>query len=257
MIKIVSWNVNGLRAIVKKNFLDWFRAESPDILCLQETKLNESQIPEELREIEGYHSFYDSAERKGYSGVCTFTKAKPLSVSREIGVPEFETEGRILITEYPDFILLNIYFPNGGASDKRLDFKLRFYDAFLDNARALLNDGRPIIVCGDVNTAHKAIDLARPDENSKVSGFLPIEREWIDRFIEAGFVDTFRLFEDSGDHYSWWSYRTRARSRNIGWRIDYFFIDKAHVGIVKQSSILAEVEGSDHCPISLVIDVEK
>ncbi len=253
-MKIISWNVNGIRAIAKKGFADWVKKENPDILCLQETKATEEQIPAEIKSLP-YKQFYLSASsRKGYSGVGLLTKIEPNSVSYGLGVEEFDREGRVISADYGDFILFNVYFPNGKASKERLDFKLRFYDKFLEVVKDLKDKGRGVIICGDVNTAHKEIDLARPKENEKVSGFLPIEREWIDKLIASGFVDTFRMFVKEGGHYSWWDYKSRARERNVGWRIDYFFVSENLKDRVKDAFILSDVYGSDHCPVGIIFE---
>ena len=248
---ILSWNVNGIRAIHKKGFLDWLAKVNPDILCLQETKAHKEQLAEELINVNNYHSYFCSGERKGYSGVAIYTKKEPLSIKMGFGIEKFDNEGRILIAEYPDFTLLNIYYPNGKASPERLRFKMEFYDAFLDYVNKLKQDGVKIIICGDVNTAHKEIDLARPKENSKVSGFLPEERAWLDKFINSGFVDTFRIFNQEPDNYTWWDQVTRARERNVGWRIDYFFVSENAKNDIKGAFILSDVMGSDHCPIGI------
>ncbi len=252
-IRILSWNVNGLRAVHKKGFLDWFNNEKPDILCLQETKAQEEQLPEEVRNIEGYHSYFSSAVKKGYSGVAIYTKEEPKSVKKGFGIEKFDSEGRILIAEYPDFILFNIYYPNGKAREERLRYKMDFYDEFLKFVNKLKKKGKNIIICGDVNTAHKEIDLARPKENEKVSGFLPEEREWIDKFLSHGYLDTFRMFNQEPDNYTWWDQITRARERNVGWRIDYFYISESLKKKVKDAFILSDVMGSDHCPIGIEI----
>lgn len=253
--KIVSWNVNGIRAAQRKGFLDWFAEQNIDILCLQETKAHPEQLDEALIDVNGYKSYFASAEKKGYSGVAVYTKEEPLDVEEGLGLPEFDREGRTLVLEYPQFTLFNIYYPNGKQSAERLDYKMRFYEVFLEKAAALRSSGKKLIICGDVNTAHKEIDLANPKSNEKTSGFLPIEREWIDRFLAAGFVDTFRLFTQEGGHYSWWDMRTRARERDIGWRIDYFFVNEDLRANVTEAFILKEVMGSDHCPIGITIDV--
>jgi len=250
-IKILSWNVNGLRAVYKKGFLNWFASEKPDILCLQETKANEEQLPDELKNINGYHCYFSSGERKGYSGVAIYSKEEPKKIERGFGISKFDNEGRILIAEYPDFTLMNIYFPNGKASTERLKYKMEFYNVFLMYANNLKNNGVKIIICGDVNTAHKEIDLARPKENSNVSGFLPEERAWIDKFINSGYVDTFRIFNKEPQNYTWWDQVTRARQRNVGWRIDYFFVSENARDDVKNAFILSDVMGSDHCPIGI------
>jgi len=255
MKRIISWNVNGIRAVHKKGFLDWFNEERPDILCIQETKARREQLPGELLEIDGYHNYFASAEKKGYSGVALFTKEKPVDIKCGFGIEKFDSEGRTLIADFGDFVLYNIYFPNGKASDERLAYKMEFYDAFLEHANTLRSRGKKIIVCGDVNTAHKAIDLARPKENEKISGFLPEERAWIDKLLDNGYVDTFRMFNDEPENYTWWSMRTRARERNVGWRIDYFFASDDISDNVKDSFILNDVMGSDHCPLGIDIEV--
>lgn len=252
-LRILSWNVNGIRAVHRKGFMDWFSGERPDILCVQETKAREEQVPPDLLQIEGYEARFVSAERKGYSGVALFTSVEPLRVQDGFGAPEFDTEGRTIIAEYPEFTLFNIYFPNGKASPERLRYKMAFYDYFLEYVEGFRKRGIPVIICGDVNTAHREIDLARPRENEKVSGFLPEEREWIDRFLRRGYVDTFRLFNTDPGQYTWWDYKTRARERNIGWRIDYFYVSEDLGNRLESSFILSEVEGSDHCPIGIEI----
>ncbi|MBM4240349.1 MAG: exodeoxyribonuclease III [Euryarchaeota archaeon] len=254
-LRILSWNVNGLRAVHRKGFVKWFLQDGPDILCIQETKATEDQLPSKLENVEGYNSYFSSAERKGYSGVAMYTKIKPRSIKTGFGVEKFDKEGRIQIADYKDFILFNIYFPNGKSSKERLQYKLDFYDIFLDYVNELVNAGKNIVVCGDFNTAHKEIDLARPKENSKISGFLPVERAWIDKFISNGYVDTFRFFNNASEQYTWWSYRTRARARNVGWRLDYFFVNEKYMKNVKSSYILSNVMGSDHCPIGIEIDL--
>ena len=251
--RLISWNVNGLRAVHRKGFLDWLREERPDILGIQETKSHPEQLPKELQAIDGHHVYYASAQRKGYSGVALFTKENPLNIQRGFGIDAFDEEGRTLVAEYSDFILFNVYFPNGKASPERLQYKMDFYDAFLAHLDRLRDEGKRIIICGDVNTAHKEIDLARPRENEKVSGFLPQERAWIDTLLSHGFIDTFRMFQKEGGHYSWWDYKTRARERNIGWRIDYFFISENLHKNVSSAFILSNVMGSDHCPIGIEI----
>ncbi|NWG27200.1 MAG: exodeoxyribonuclease III [Ignavibacteriaceae bacterium] len=251
--RLLSWNVNGIRAIQKKGFLDWFKKENPDILCLQETKAHPDQLDDELKNVPGYESYFSSAEKKGYSGVVTYTKLKPKSVQQGIGVKKFDSEGRFIITEFDEFTLFNIYFPNGKASAERLQYKMEFYETFLKHCKKLLKEGEKIIVCGDVNTAHKEIDLARPKENSEISGFLPQEREWIDKFLAAGFIDTFRIFNKEPEQYTWWDMVTRARERNVGWRIDYFYISENLREKITSAKIHQDVMGSDHCPISIEI----
>jgi len=250
-MKLLSWNVNGIRAIEKKGFLPWLAKTAPDILCLQETKAEPADLSENLLKPAGYTTFWSAAEKKGYSGVAVFTKIKPKSVTEGLGKKEFDTEGRTLIAEYEDFILFNIYFPNGGAGNKRVPFKLAFYDLFLNKAEALSKKGKKIIICGDVNTAHTVIDLARPKENEKNTGFLPEEREWVTKFLSCGYIDTFRHLHKEPGNYSWWDYKTRARDRDIGWRIDYFFISENLLPRLKKAFILKDVSGSDHCPVGI------
>lgn len=252
-MNIYSWNVNGIRAIQKKGFCDWISEEQPDILCLQETKAHVEQLEEELLHISGYLVYFNEGERKGYSGVATYTKEKPLSVKYGIGIEKFDREGRILITEYPNFILLNIYFPNGQKDDERLQYKMEFYDAILDYCNELKAQGKNLIICGDYNTAHTEIDIKNPKANEKRSGFLPIERQWMDKFIDNGYTDTYRYFHPESIEYSWWSYRFKARERNAGWRIDYFFVSNNFIDKVVEAKILTDVMGSDHCPIVLSI----
>ncbi len=251
--KIISWNVNGIRAVYKKNALDWFVKDLPHILCLQETKANEEQVPKDLLNLEGYHKYFSSAEKKGYSGVGIFASKEPVKIEKGFGINKFDKEGRILIAHYENFVLFNIYFPNGKASDERLKYKMDFYDAFLDYSDNLKREGKKIIICGDVNTAHKEIDLARPKENSNSSGFLKVEREWIDKFISHGYIDTFRMFNKEGGNYSWWDYVTRARERNVGWRIDYFFVSENLKNDLKSAFIMPDIMGSDHCPVGIEV----
>ena len=253
--RFISWNVNGLRAIEKKGFLDFLALSKADILAVQETKADPQQLSAALTLPQGYHAYFASAQRKGYSGVACYAKEKPLNVTPGLGIEEFDAEGRTLILEYPDFYFLNIYFPNGGQGEDRIDFKLRFYDAFLKKSKELFATGKTVIACGDVNTAHTELDLARPKQNENVTGFLPKERAWLDNFFSQGYVDAFRLFEKEGGHYSWWDYKTRARERNVGWRIDYFMVDESSAPKVKSAQILSDVLGSDHCPIDLGIEL--
>jgi exodeoxyribonuclease-3 len=251
-MKILSWNVNGIRAIEKKGFLDWFQKTSPDILCLQETKASPDQVSEALLKPAGYEVYWASSkEKKGYSGVAIYTKKKPSKVMEGFGIPKFDIEGRSLALDYGDFILFNIYYPNGGEGNKRVPFKLKFNDAFLDFAGKLLKKGKPLVVAGDFNIAHKEIDLARPDENVGNTGFLPEERAWMDKFIVHGYLDTFRHFHKEGAQYTYWDYFTKARERNVGWRIDYFFITPELLPHLKSAFILPDVMGSDHCPVGI------
>ena len=252
-ITALSWNVNGLRAAHKKGFLDWLSATSPEFLCLQETKAHVEQLPLEIKDISGYHSYFCSGERKGYSGVAIYSKTEPISVEYGFGIERFDNEGRILVVDYGTFTLINIYFPNGQSSGDRLDYKMEFYDAFLNFVDNLSQDGKDVVICGDWNTAHKDIDLARPKANEKTSGFLPMEREWMDKFIDHGYLDTFRMYHQEPENYSYWDQITRARTRNVGWRIDYFFANTSFSNRVNEAFILSDVMGSDHCPVGIQI----
>lgn len=253
---ILSWNVNGIRSVHKKGFLDWLTKEKPDVICLQEIKAGIDQVPADLKNIPGYHCFFNPAKRPGYSGVATLTLEKPISVREGFGIPEFDCEGRTLITEFSKFILINVYFPSGTSGPERLAFKMRFYDAFLDFCQNFRKTAKkPIVICGDVNTAHREIDLKNPKENAKNSGFLPEERAWIDKLISHGYVDTYRHLNPDKVEYSWWTHRFQARARNIGWRLDYHFVTQDFVGSVKESFVLGKVPGSDHAPVGIRLEL--
>ena len=252
-ITLLSWNVNGIRAVHRRGFLDWLAEAAPDILCLQETRAEEVQLPAGLAQPAGYRSFWNASNAKpGYSGTALLTRLDPLTVTFGLGIEEFDQEGRTIIAEYPSFTLINCYFPNGGRDHSRVPFKLAFYEAFLEKCEHLRAQGQAVIFCGDVNTAHREIDLARPKENQNTTGFLPEERIWIDQVVQAGYVDTFRcLHPDLAGQYTWWSMPTQARARNIGWRLDYFFVASELLESVVSASIMPEVTGSDHCPVGL------
>ena len=250
-MKIWSWNVNGLRAIIPKGFIDIINKEKPDIIGLQETKLQLEQIPAEMNQLNDYHQYWSCAERKGYSGTCLLSKIKPVQVEYGFGDAEFDTEGRINIAEFDTFFLFNIYFPNGQMNEGRLAHKLRFYNRCLEVMQVKRQTGKAVLVAGDFNTAHKPIDLTHPKANEKTSGFLPIEREWIDNIIEFGWVDTFRQFNTEPKQYSWWSYIGKARDKNVGWRIDYFFVNEEHSSLITHASIRQDIYGSDHCPVTV------
>jgi exodeoxyribonuclease-3 len=254
-IEILCWNVNGIRALKNKGFLEWLQKESPDIICLQETKVHPDQLGPDLKEPDGYRTYWNYPEKKGYGGVATFTKSEPVNVKYTFDGVSLDLEGRVIIAEYADFILMNIYFPNGKMGPDRLKYKMDFYDAFLEYADSLKSKGNKLVICGDVNTAHKEIDIARPKENERVSGFLPEEREWIDKFVSHGYVDTFRHFNKEPNQYTWWDLKTRARERNVGWRIDYFFVTENMMPAVVKAFILSEVTGSDHCPIGIILKI--
>lgn len=256
-MRIISWNVNGIRAVHKKGFLQWLENESPDILGLQETKADAQELPEELRAPKDYFSYFASSKgRKGYSGVAIYTKKEPKKIEYGIGIKKFDDEGRILEAHFDNFILLNVYFPNGGSGPERLKYKLDFYDAFLAHVEKLRAKQPNIIFMGDVNTAHEEIDLARPKENEKNTGFLPEERAWIDEVVYAGFFDTFRhLHPHKKDAYSYWDMKTHARDRNVGWRLDYIFISPVLQKKLQKAFILSETPGSDHAPVGVEVSV--
>lgn len=263
-MRIICWNVNGIRANVKKGGFDWLINESPDIFCLQETKAHPDQLEEGVRSPAGYYSYFDHSKlRKGYSGVAVFSKIEPSKVDFGLGNEKYDQEGRFLALFFSEnafgngmkkFVFINTYFPNGGGGPERLQYKLEFYDEFLKYINKQRKAGYEVIFCGDVNTAHAEIDLSRPKENEDNTGFLPIERAWIDQVLEAGYIDSFRaLHGDVKDKYTWWDQKTFARDRNIGWRIDYFFVTPEIMKQVKKSDMLDNVMGSDHCPIELAV----
>lgn len=263
-MRIICWNVNGIRAWAKKGGFDWFLKESPDFFCLQETKAEEQQLDPALRAPEGYMAYFDHSKgRKGYSGVAIYTKHPPTKVEYEVGVETLDQEGRLLSLIYDDLkiagkstkvAIITSYFPNGGGGPARLKYKLDFYKAFLTYIEKLRKNGYKIIFCGDVNTAHKEIDLARPKENETHTGFLPIERAWIDKVLATGYIDVFRhLYPTKTSAYTWWDMKTFARERNVGWRIDYFFISPDLEKAVTDMKIHSDIYGSDHCPIELVL----
>jgi exodeoxyribonuclease-3 len=250
VLKCISWNVNGIRAVEKKGFIEQLQSFDGDVIAIQETKAQAEQLSDALKDIPGYTSYWHSAERKGYSGVAVYTRIPPLAVHYGLGDPEFDCEGRVLTLEFADCYLINIYFPNSGDELKRLDFKLRFNDRLLAFAKEL-EKRKAVVLCGDFNVAHKEIDLKNPKANEKNAGFTPEERAWMDSFVAAGFVDTFRIFNQQPGQYTWWSYRFSARAKNIGWRIDYFCVSGGARERVISAAILPEVLGSDHCPVTL------
>jgi exodeoxyribonuclease-3 len=253
-MNLYSWNVNGIRAAQKKGFLDWLHSAQPDILGLQETKAHPDQLDDDLLRPEGYHTYWASATKKGYSGVALYTRTEPKAVQIGLGIPEYDDEGRTIVAEYDDFTLITAYFPNGSRDHSRVPFKMAYKAAFLEFCDGLCAEGKPVIFCGDVNTAHREIDLARPKQNTKTTGFLPEERAWLDTVTERGYIDIFRaLNPDLEGAYNWWSYRAGARQKNVGWRIDYFFITPDLRDRVATAAIHADVMGSDHCPISLTL----
>jgi exodeoxyribonuclease-3 len=250
---LFSWNVNGIRAAERKGFLDWLQKAKPDVIGLQETKSHPDQLSPALLHPNGYEAYWNAAEKKGYSGTCVYTRVSPTMAIMNFGERLLDEEGRIVMLEFDDFYFFNVYFPNGGRGQGRVDYKLRFYARLLK----LMQDFRkkkPIVLCGDLNTAHKEIDLANPKANAKYSGFLPEERVWVDKIIEHGYVDTFRMFHEEAGRYSWWAMFTNARARNIGWRIDYFFVSSEIEKNVRAADIHEDIMGSDHCPVSLKLE---
>lgn len=257
-IKLISWNVNGLNAVIKKGFLNSFKEVNADIFAVQETKLQEIKITDEMKHIDGYESYlYCATVKKGYSGVACYSRIKPRHINYSLGKPEYDSEGRVIEMDFGDFIFFNVYFPNGQMNDERLQYKLDFYRDFFEYADTYKDQGRSLIIAGDYNTAHNEIDLANPKKNEQYSGFLRIERDWLDRIVENGYIDTFRHFNPDTIKYSWWSYRFSARAKNIGWRIDYFFVteDIIQKGWIKEAFIDNDIYGSDHCPIGLVLEI--
>jgi exodeoxyribonuclease-3 len=255
-MRILSWNVNGIRAVEKRGFAAWLAEESPDILCLQETKARPEQLSGDLtvprnKAGEPYHAYWASAKKAGYSGVAIYSRVKPAEV-KPLGLKEFDDEGRVLLAEFPDFTLISAYFPNSQDGGARLPYKLDFCAAMLDLCNGMVKRKRHFVLCGDYNIAHTPIDLARPRENEGNAGYLPEERAWMDSFTQAGHIDSFRHFHpgETG-HYSWWSYRAGARARNVGWRIDYHCVDKDFIPRIKSALIRPDVEGSDHCPVEI------
>lgn len=282
-VTLLSWNVVSLRNMLEKSnlapagqaplsFLSWLQKTRPDVACFQETKLQENQVPDALKSPHGYHTAWSFAEKKGYSGVATFSMDEPVSTVRGIGVDRFDVEGRVLMTEFPSFMLFNVYFPKAyspreaeiarkeGAANaetmaSRLPFKLAFYDAFLEHVDSFKAKGGKIVICGDFNVAHEEIDLARPKANRDTSGFLPEERAWMDRLIAHGYIDTYRWLNPDARQYTWWSYRFKAREKDIGWRLDYFFISENLLPSLSRAFILKDVYGSDHCPVGITLKI--
>lgn len=260
MKKLLSWNVNGIRSCAGKGFLDWLASEDADFVCVQETKAHPDQLPPELREPKDgkgkpYHASWASAKRRGYSGTLLLSRREPVSVSG-LGVEEFDEEGRAVVADFEDFVLVSAYFPNSQEAGKRIDYKLRFCDAVLSLCGSLRAKGRHVVVAGDYNIAHMSIDLARPEQNEGNPGYLPEERAWMDKFLGAGYLDSFRVFHPEPGRYSWWTYRVAsARANNVGWRLDYHCTDPEFRPALLEAEIEADVFGSDHCPVSLFLDV--
>lgn len=251
---ILSYNVNGIRAALSKGMAEWLKKTSPDILCIQETKAGPADIEVPLFEYLGYHCFIHSAEKKGYSGVMTLTKEKPLAMVEGMGMSKYDSEGRILRTDFSGFTLINVYVPSGTTGDIRQEFKMEFLKDFSAYISTLQKSKVNLLICGDLNICHKPIDINHPEKHKTSSGFLPEERKWFDEFISTGFADIFRIFNDQPDQYSWWSYRAGSRGKNLGWRIDYHLVTSQLKPFVKQASILSDVMHSDHCPVSVVLE---
>lgn len=253
-MKIITWNINGLRAALEKGAWDWIKQQNAEVICLQEIKARPDQLTAEQHAIfDGYQAFWNPAQKPGYSGVLTLAQIPPVDVTYGLGVSEFDGEGRVICIRYPDFLLYNIYFPNGQRDLGRLTYKLDFYAHLLDICQQQRAAGEQIILCGDFNTAHREIDLRNPKENAQTSGFLPEERAWIDRYLEAGFIDIYRLRNPDRVQYTWWTYRLSARKRNVGWRLDYYLVSTTLVDLVEQVEINDTVMGSDHCPVTLIV----
>jgi len=256
-MKLTTWNVNGLRAALGKGLLAWVQDYAPDVLCLQEIKARPEQLEDShLQQLEKAFAqiAWNPAARPGYSGVATLARTPPLETRLGLGAPEFDAEGRLIASRYPDFLLFNIYFPNGQHDHARVPYKLDFYARLLAQCDALHAQGERIILCGDFNTAHREIDLRHPKENQNTSGFLPEERVWIDHFLAHGFVDVYRMLYPERVQYTWWTYRVNARARNVGWRLDYFLISEGLTSQVKDLIIHDDIPGSDHCPVTLVLN---
>jgi exodeoxyribonuclease-3 len=254
-VKLLSWNVNGIRAVEKKGFLDWLNQSGGDVVAVQETKASPDQVSDALRAPAGWQAHWCAAEKKGYSGVATFSRLPMGQTQTGFGDARFDMDGRILIHELEAFVFFNIYFPNGGRGPEWVEHKLKFYERFLDVAKDYMRAGRGVIVTGDINTAFAEIDLARPKENGKKSGFLPEERAAVGEFFAAGLVDAYRALHPAEQKYTWWDMVTRARERNVGWRIDYFLVSQNLMSRVLSAEIHDDVMGSDHCPISLTLNV--
>lgn len=254
-LKLFSWNVNGVRAVEKKGFLDWLINSGGDVVAVQETKASPDQLSDALLHPTGYHADWSSATKKGYSGVGTYSKIQPVAVKNGFDDERFDKDGRILISDFERFVFFNIYFPNGGRGPEWVKHKLDFYKRFLEIVAGYTAKGRSVVVTGDVNTAYAEIDLARPKENVKKSGFMPEERVALGEFFAAGLIDTFRALHPTEVKYTWWDTVTRARERNVGWRIDYFFVSSDLKDRIVAADIHADVLGSDHCPISLTLDL--
>ena len=252
-MKLYSWNVNGIRSVSQKGFLEWLKDSNADVCAVQEIKATPDQLDLFLLNPHGYHSYWAPAKKPGYSGVAIYSKKEPLDIKIGIGISEFDDEGRIITADYGDFVLINTYFPNSQREHERLPYKLSFCDSILKFCNSYVSKGKNIVLCGDYNIAHQEIDLKNPKSNMNNAGFLPEERAWMTHFLSKGYVDAFRHFEKGPGHYTWWSYRPGVRQKNIGWRLDYHTVNQSFIDRVKSATLLPQVKGSDHCPIELVI----
>lgn len=249
MIKIISYNVNGLRSAISKGFMDWLKSEDPDIICLQETKMQEDQVDKMAFQFLGYHQLWHSAIKKGYSGTAILSKSKPDNYMIGIGISEFDYEGRLIRADFGDITIINSYFPSGTTGEVRQSVKMKYLDAIYTYSKKLLTERRNVILSGDYNIAHKPIDINHPEKHLKSSGFLPEERDWMDHFLKLGFVDSFRTFNDKPEQYSWWSYRAGSRGKNLGWRLDYHMVSQNLKKRLLDSGLMNEIAHSDHCPV--------
>lgn len=252
-MRLISWNVNGIRAAGRGGFHPWFESEKADVIALQETKARPEQLEEELLHPLGYHSYWHSAKKPGYSGVAIYSKKEPLRIQTGMGIPEIDDEGRVIIAEYPGFVLVNAYFPNSQREHTRLGYKLEFCRRMFGFLEEMRKAGKQVVLCGDFNIAHQAIDLKNPKANEKNAGYLPEERAWMTEFLGNGYIDAFRHFEKGPGHYTWWSYRPGVRERNIGWRLDYFCVNQEHADRLKSAAHRCDIKGSDHCPVALTL----
>jgi exodeoxyribonuclease-3 len=252
-MRLISWNVNGIRAGQRGGFFDWLSGERADVVAIQETKARPDQLDEEVLHPNGFHSYWHSAQKPGYSGVALYSKKEPLRIQTGIGIPAIDNEGRVIVAEYPHFVLVNAYFPNSQREHARLGYKLEFCQAMFAFLEDLRKQGKQVVLCGDFNIAHQAIDLKNPKANEKNAGYLPEERAWMTDFLGRGYIDAFRHFEKGPGHYTWWSYRPGVREKNIGWRLDYFCVNQEHEDRLKAVEHHPHIKGSDHCPVALTL----